>query len=515
MELSDEVLSSVLESLQRKSRGSVYFNNPDIWAEEVLGVELWSKQREMLKSVAENKRTAVKSCHSSGKSFTMGILACWWVSTRGFQSLVVSTAPTYAQVHSIVWNEIRKHWGLAELPGEVTQGDVWNLTAKRSDGKERREMVAFGRRPADHDTAAFSGLHRENGVLFLIDEAVGVPEMIFTAAEVNTTSPLDRVFAIANPDDIQTAFGRIFEQDLSTWNKITISTYDTPNFTDEEVSDSLRAHMPQVQWVEDMKVQWGEESSRFKSKILAEFPSQSDFMFYTQADIDKAIDSGADWDAPDSSIRPDLGVDIARMGDDYTTVYGNWDGYVRLVDKWAGADLVETKQRVTELALKLGARSVRLDSTGIGAGVFDMFSNEMAEFEAAGKVYGFEVHEMLGSAKSPDNFRWANARAYRHDILRTKMRTRKMCIDPEDKSLIDEMLSARFELNDKGAIQMEPKKKMRSRGAKSPDHLDAVTYAVEDLSDGSEMQPGDVFRYDAAEFAEEKYGIPEFDALSW
>lgn len=509
---NDDVMSRVLRDMQLRTNAELHFDNPARWAEDVLGAELWSKQKEMLQSVVDNKRTAVKSCHSSGKSYTMGILACWWVCTRGFQSLVVSTAPTYSQVHSIVWNEIRKHWGLAELPGEVTQGDVWNLTAKRSDGKERREMVAFGRRPADHDTSAFQGLHRENGVLFLIDEAVGVPEMVFTAAEVNTTSPIDRVFAIANPDDIQTPFGRVFDKDDPTWHKITISAYDTPNFTGEDVSDKLKSHMPQVAWVEDMKVQWGEESSRFKSKILAEFPLLSDYMFYTQADIDHAIQANED---AKKEGDPVLGVDIARMGEDYTAVYGNWNGVVRLVEKWNKTDLVETFTRVRDLAWKLGATEVRIDSTGIGAGVFDMFYNEARDFEKAGKRYGFEVFEMKGSASSPDPFRWANARAYRHDTLRTLMRKGKIAIEPENKELLDELLSARFELTEKGSIQMESKRKMRARGAKSPDHLDAVTYCVEDLTHLFGPQPGDVLRYDAEEFKADNYGDRVLDALSW
>jgi hypothetical protein len=254
----DDVIDGALEVLRKKSKNDLYYNDPVLWAEEVLGAELWSKQKDMLMSLAQNKRTAVKSAHSTGKSYTMGIAACWWISTRGPNSLVVSTAPTYNQVHNILWEEIRKHYVENGLPGKITQDDQWKTPVEGIDDKGNKRIIekqiAFGRRPADMDFSAFQGLHRPDGVMFLIDEAVGCPEMIFTAAEVNTTAENCRILAIANPDDVQTAFGRIFKQNDPTWTKLTISAHDTPNFTGEPVSEKLASLLPQVQWVEDMKI---------------------------------------------------------------------------------------------------------------------------------------------------------------------------------------------------------------------------------------------------------------------
>ena len=249
----DEVINSVVKDLKTKSKQELYFDDPVLWAEEVLGAELYSKQKEMLRSLANNKRTAVKSAHSTGKSYTMGIAACWWVATRGPNSLVVSTAPTYAQVNKILWEEIRKHYVEHNLPGKITQGDEWKVPVEGYDEKGNKRViekqVAFGRRPADMDMSAFQGLHRPDGVLFLIDEAVGCPEMIFTAAEVNTTAENCRILAIANPDDYQSAFGKIFKRNDHTWNKMSISAMDTPNFTGEVVSKKLSELLPQPNWV--------------------------------------------------------------------------------------------------------------------------------------------------------------------------------------------------------------------------------------------------------------------------
>ena len=48
-----------------------YYNDPVLWAEERAGLILWSKQKEILTSLANNKRTAVKSCHSIGKDLPL------------------------------------------------------------------------------------------------------------------------------------------------------------------------------------------------------------------------------------------------------------------------------------------------------------------------------------------------------------------------------------------------------------------------------------------------------------
>ena len=507
----DEVIDGALEILRKKSKNEVYFNDPVLWAEEVLGAELYSKQKEMLRSLANNKRTAVKSAHSTGKSYTMGIAACWWVSTRGSNSLVVSTAPTYNQVHNILWEEVRKHFVEHGLMGKITQDDQWKIPVEGIDDKGNKRIiekqVAFGRRPADMDMSAFQGLHRPDGVLFLIDEAVGCPEMIFTAAEVNTTAANCRILAIANPDDYQSAFGKIFKREDPTWNRMTISVHDTPNFTGEPVSEHLSALLPQPQWVEDMKIQWGEESSRFKSKILAEFPEESDSMFFTQTAIDKSIDHDVPEDFEKECI---FGVDIARMGEDYNSIYINRGGRLRLHSTWNKVTLTETAGRIHRAAIDEMATEIRIDGSGIGAGVIDILMNDSTYDRKPYKVIA-----KIGSGRSPDTLRWLNARALYYDQMREKMQTSQLDIDPKDEKLLDEMLMIKFKFSPKGGIQIESKDDMRSRGMKSPDNLDAAVYACAEIdalinNPYSDLEVGSMVSYDPWELMEmdDRRGMP-------
>jgi hypothetical protein len=104
-------------------------------------------------SLVTNRRTAVQSCHDSGKSYVAGLAAAWWVDTHPHgEAFVVSTAPSYPQVHAILWEEIRKQHRRGKLPGRVLQSDEWNL----DDGT----LIGWGRKPSDTDEHGFQGIHR-------------------------------------------------------------------------------------------------------------------------------------------------------------------------------------------------------------------------------------------------------------------------------------------------------------------------------------------------------------------
>lgn len=68
-DLSPRLLERVLAERERRERTEAYFNDPVGWAEYMLGVRLWSKQREIARDVADPKKRniAVKAGHGVGK----------------------------------------------------------------------------------------------------------------------------------------------------------------------------------------------------------------------------------------------------------------------------------------------------------------------------------------------------------------------------------------------------------------------------------------------------------------
>jgi hypothetical protein len=457
-----------------------------LWAKERLGIHLYSKQVEIAEAIIREKKVAVKSCHGSGKSYFASLLVAWWVETRyGSESVVVSTAPTGEQVSKILWRYIRQHHSKHSLVGRTTLDNEWKSTTG--------EELAWGRKPADTNLSGFQGIHSSGGVLAVLDEACGLAESIWTGVEAITTGPLDTILAIGNPDDPATEFGRIFREDDPSWHKITISAFDTPAFTGEWVPPQMLNGLISKPWVEDKKVSWGVDSARYQSKVLGEFPSQGINTLFDQITLAKGIETEI---TPHQDEKPRLGVDVARFGDDYTTVYSYHSGQLRLVDKWSKKDTVETSIRVNSIARRLGVSEIRIDAVGVGAGVYDQLEHLKWDDPATGRM-NYRVVGMIGNAQSPDLHKWVNARAWWYDTFREKMSRRTIDIEFEDKHLKEELEGIQYKFGKSfGAIQIESKDDMKARGVKSPDFADAAMYAVADLPVDPEdpmsgIKPGD------------------------
>jgi hypothetical protein len=496
MKMIDNVIDGVIGDLRQRSKNSLYLQDPAAWASDILGKHMWSKQAEIGKSVVNNTHTAVVSCNGAGKSAVAGIMGAWWVATRDpYEVALICSAPTYPQIARVLFRELQDNHKEAairgfSLPGKINQSQEWKLEDK--DGT----LIGFGRRPADTDiVSAFQGIHRRF-VFVILDEAGGIPTDLYTAAEAVTTSADSRVLAIGNPDRRATEFHRIFRED-DTWNKIHISAFDTPNFTGEWVPDKVKPLLIQPEWVERQKIAWGEESARYKSKVLGQFPDEDDTAFFSQVALDKAMDVEI---VEDEEIPVVMGVDLARFGEDDSVIYTNRGGRVRKYASWSKASALESANRVHMAALELGCREVRVDGAGLGGPVVDQLA-------AMGEGI-YTVISMLGSAASPDRTRWFNARAYNFDSLREQMLSGRIDLDPDDSELVDELMMLRYKFHSTGSIQIESKDDMRGRGVSSPDNLDAAVYASVDLSKLFEgpyagKKPGDIVTFDPDNFNKE------------
>lgn len=444
-------------------RPSPYLTDPVGWVRDRLGEHLWSKQADIAESVVTHRRTAVKSCHDAGKSFIASRIADWWIDSHpAGEAFVVSTAPTYKQVHAILWEEIRKAAKSAEkrgqkLPGRVLQSDEWKL----DDGT----LVGFGRKPADTDEHGFQGIHRRY-VLVIIDEACGVPDQLWTAVEAITTNADCRILAIGNPDDPNTEFGRVCKPG-SGWNVIQISAFDTPNFTDEPVPEGLRPLLLSPEWVEDKRRRWGEESPRYTSKVLGDFPDIGEDTLIPPSLIEAAQQRTLD---PNGSQR--LGVDVARFGTDRTIVMRAQGPVVRCVGSYAKQATTETTGHVVAAARgMLGSFEIRVDGVGVGGGVVDQLVEQ-----------GWPVIDMQAGAAAMDSEHFLNARAEWYWGLRQRFEDGDIDIDPDDDDLAAHLGALRYKFTSRGQIQIESKDEMRRRGLPSPDRADALMLATAPLN---------------------------------
>ena len=185
-ELPDEVRIRLLGQLSDEERAAWvgaltgwerYAQDPVGFVTEGLGEQIWSKQREILESVRDHRRTAVPAGHSVGKSHLAARMVAWWVACHPpGTARVVTTATTYRQVKNILWPQIRSVVVKHSLPGEVLLTE-WKIG---------QETVADGFSPSDHNEAAVQGIHAEH-LLIVVDEAGGISNTIGNALEALMT----------------------------------------------------------------------------------------------------------------------------------------------------------------------------------------------------------------------------------------------------------------------------------------------------------------------------------------
>lgn len=486
-------LRAAAKAMRDEARAIKWRDDPVAWAEDNLGVIFWSKQKEILWSLAKNKRTAVKSSHSIGKTFTCAVAACWWVSTRN-DCMVQSTAPTYNQVHSLLWEEIRKMHTKADLKGRVTLGDQW-LVPFVAGNRMKEGLRGEGKKPADTNIHGFQGTHRPDGVLAILDEACGLATAIYTGARAVTTASFDRILAVGNPDDPNTEFGRIFREGAAQWNLITVSAYDTPNFTKEAdqlrewakraqaenddpekdyvaMIEQLLGGLPQPDEIQDMLDDWGADSPRALSKVFAEFPSVSVDSLFTASEIEKGIAEVIEEDPMAFRV---FGVDVARYGNDKSVIAQNIGGKIEIVGSYSTMDTQELAATIHKHALDRKIDQVRVDGVGVGGGVIDRL---VVLSHSAGSPYS--IVEMTANSTPPDKTLHRNARAYWYDTLKHQLRAARIDLPTEGenaKQLRLELGGIRYKFPG-GVLQIESKEDIRARGDKSPDFVDALVMAT-------------------------------------
>jgi hypothetical protein len=437
-----------------------YMDNPKGWINDVLGEHIWSKQEEICLSVRDNRYTAVKACHGPGKSFIASRLVCWWLAVHDLGSaFAVTTAPSWPQVQAILWREIRRAHNRARLPGRITLDCHYHM----GEGKSDEELIAMGRKPADYNEHAFQGLHAPY-ILIVLDEACGIPVSLWTAIKTLMTNDNARCLAIGNPDDPGSEFASVCKPS-SGWNTITISAFDTPNFTGEFVPEDVANNLTTPLWVEDRRKDWGEGSPLWMSKVEAEFPDVSDEYLITP----HMIQIGIDTNLPGLG-KGRYGADIARFGDAKTVVYRNREGVVRFEDSWGMADTMKTTGKLVVIASKhhrVSPVPFVIDVTGVGAGVYDRMQEQ-----------GFEVTQFVAAGRPFRPEKFQNRRAEAFWTFRSDLENGTIDLDPDDEKLHNELMSIKWGVTSSGKIYIESKEDMRDRGVASPDHADAAVYST-------------------------------------
>ncbi len=474
---------------------NIYVGNPKGFINDVLDITMWSRQEEIVQSVIDNRFTVVESGFGIGKSLATAMLTCWWLTTHEEEGVVVTLAPTHQQVASIVWRYIRHMSHKAKLPGTVFETPRWDIAANRYG------VGLSPRKASKEDMATLQGYHSKY-LLVIMDEAGGLPRLLFDGVVALCVGENNRVAAIGNPIEKS---GPFYEASNSkTWHHIRISCFEHPNviqnkeiipgavsrtWVEERIHDHCTPYKDTSFPIEvtnkmsDMELEgicppgafvWNRAiyvpDAWFEAKVLGRPPDEASDQLIALSWVEAA----KQWDYLSEGERI-LGLDPARYGGDYATLALRQGKKVH----WVKRRKPITSDPTGELAGWLKVEMDRLgfgcwgfiDEIGIGAGVLD-----------AAKRIGLNVRGVSFSKRARQNRRFANVRAELWWRIREALQRHELNL-PDDDMLAGDLTAPKFSYDDLGRVLIEDKDDIRKRIGRSPDAGDAValTFAAPSL----------------------------------
>jgi hypothetical protein len=478
-----------------------YAGDPLGYCCDVLGVELWEKQGDILQSLRNPPyKTLVKSGHNVGKTFLAACAANWWFDSFD-PGIVVTTAPTGRDVKDLLWTEIRLLRRRAGLPNYFI-------------GPAAPEMSTSPDHYAKGYTAnqgeSFQGRHRER-MLFIFDEAEGIDPIYYTTT--GTMFKPEQCHAwlcIFNPTTTtsQTYIeeSRFDEHGNPAWHVFSMSALDHPNIAAELAGQNppipAAVTIGQLRsWVEEMcerigageksllDFEWPPDSGKWwrpgpvaEARILGRRPSSGTYGIWSDAlwELVERIQAQIDL-----SKLPEIGCDVARKGDDWTEMHVRW-GSVSLHHEahngWATDQTAgrlkqlcrEWAQFATEVRgsqyppLDPTTIAVKIDDDGVGGGVVD----QRGDFAFIGVNAG-------SSPRRPDDY--PNKRSELWFTTAEQARKGLLSITrlPQEirHRLKQQAMAPTWKLDAAGRRVVEPKDETKKKIGRSPDSMDAMNLA--------------------------------------
>lgn len=473
-------------------------NDPVRFSKAAFGVKLWGKARDILYSVDAFKRTTVRACHASSKTFTASLAALWWL-VRYPEGIVITTGPTWTQVEALLWSEIHK---------------------RLDDSRRIRFPIAGNTLLRVNPANYLRGISTDKGVRFrgwhgdvfvIIDEGPGVQADIYDEVEGMMAGGNVRILVLGNPT---VSSGRYFDSHHSQrekWNALHIAATETPNLRrwlladglpesqlltleDAELLDRLdhfKKRDPDAfladpwpmlmsrDWVLDHGDWYRWQDPQWNPKVMGRFPQnlEDQLIWLEWCELARTRDSRLDEGEDAEPI--DAGLDASGEGSADTTLVLRQGSKVIKVFVWAGSGRKRRGDVIRELRPfhETGRlRRVMVDDVGVGQLMLASLLDN--GFPAIGVNVGLPPQGRTAKVRDKNKQRFNMYKAQLCWALRERMAEGDFAWDLEDVTIrekaMSQFTSVRFEMDERGRICIERKKLAEARGVPSPDIFDAT-----------------------------------------
>ncbi|MGH7780588.1 MAG: hypothetical protein ACREQR_12255 [Candidatus Binataceae bacterium] len=459
-------------------------SDPVLFATHVLGVDLWTTEAEILRSIKSRRRTAIKACHGVGKTFTLAIAALWWLA-RFPEGIVLTTSPTQRQVRTQLWTEIHRLVERAKVPYPKLK------TTELKFRDDNNFAIGFSTNQSEN----FQGYHGKY-VLIIADEAPGIESGIWDAIAGTMAGGIVHIVMAGNPTIPSGAFFDAFSKERGLWNCFTIGAFDSPNLKGITLEQLLQmdpadggpldrnlvSYLVGKRWVYDQHQSWwhGNEASspNWLSRVLARFPDQAQDALIKLIWLERAKQRALK-DSNHAAGNAPLfaGVDVGG-GQAETVVYvcercgDRWR--IVAMGAWRGED---TRGQVVRFLSEFRQRLavVRVDAIGIGHNFGLHLRDERFPVELINVALPCESKPNLG--ENDPTRRFVNQKACFYQALADALE-RDQVDRLTDEETIGQLAGIRWELDSQGRLKIESKESARARGVPSPDRAEALMLAL-------------------------------------
>lgn len=443
-----------------------YADHPVEFVEDIIGATPDEEQAKILRSVAKNPMTSVRSGHGVGKSAVEAWVVIWFMVTRPFPK-IPCTAPTQHQLFDILWAEVSKWLRNNKI---LTNELIWTKEKVYMKGYPE-EWFAVARTASKPD--ALQGFHAED-VLYIIDEASGVDDDIFEPVLGALSTPGARLLMCGNPTQLSGFF-----YDSHNKNRASYATFHIDGRKSSRVSQDF------VQTIISM---YGEDSDVFRVRVAGEFPLQEDDIFIPLSLVENSIMT--EFSPLKAPNLVHIGCDVARFGDDKTVIGYKVDEKVTFYKKRQGQDTMKTADDIIMLGEQLVQRynltpenndfiPAKVDDGGVGGGVVDRL--RQIKRNNPERFWWLEVYPVKFGERLPHKY-FHDTTTYMMSIVKKLLQPydeegNKKPVElilPDDDDLVAQLSGRKYTLTEASKIKIESKKEVKKRGQPSPDEADCV-----------------------------------------
>lgn len=437
--------------------------NPVLFAKQALNFHCDKWQADALNDIAKHPLIAIRSGQGVGKTSIEAVAILWFLVCFP-NAKVICTAPTKQQLIDVLWAEVAK-WLRTSKVERILK---WTKTKISIVGSEDR-WFATARTATKPEN--MQGFHEDN-MLFIVDEASGIADDIMEAILGTLSGENNKCVMMGNPTKTSGMFFDAFHKDRADWQTRKVSSYDSSRTNKRNIERLIR--------------RYGENSDVVRVRVYGDFPLGEPNAWLSLSDVEAAtkreLPDGYDRDGGNYSIPGyapiDIGLDVARFGDDETVLVTRLGAICLPLKSFQGQDLMKTVGMVMKQARLLHdiypdhTIRIKLDDTGVGGGVTD----RLREIKNEEFLEWLVIH--------PINFATKGNKDYDGIISMMYGKFKEEYLDsiilPNDDDLMAQLSIRRYSLTSKGKILIERKKEMKKRGLPSPDRAEAVVMAFYD-----------------------------------